>query len=117
MNPKIQEETPISIYDFKKELTQIKKRSPELGVRTAKMEEYLNSFIVLKQKDAEDLEKEIIKLEVPRLKDVHVKKIVDTLPTSVDELKVLLQGYTLTVNKDNMKKIVDVLKKYAPEEA
>lgn len=114
MKPKLQQETPMNIYDLKKEVTKIKKRDEELSLRTAKTEEYLNSFIVLKLKDAETLEEELMKLDVPRLKDVHVKKIIDILPASVDELKVVLQGYTLTVNKENMEKIISVVKKYLP---
>ena len=114
MKPKMQEEVPISIYDLKKEMTKIKKRDEELSVRAAKTEEYLNNFVILKPKDAEALEEELLKLEVPRLKEVHVKKILDLLPASVEELKVILQGYTLTVNKENMEKTISTLKKYIP---
>src|SRR3989344_1264981 len=114
MKPKMQEEVPISIYDLKKEMTKIKKRDEELSVRAAKTEEYLNNFVIIKPKDAEALEEELLKLEVPRLKEVHVKKILDLLPASVEELKVILQGYTLTVNKENMEKMISTLKKYIP---
>ena len=116
MNPKIQEQIPISIYDLKKEISSIKKRDKELGIRAGKTEEYLNQFIVLSQKDANALEKELHDLNVPRLKDYHIKKILDILPASAEELKIVLQGYTLTVSKDNMQKIVSVIKKYLPED-
>jgi len=116
MNPEVKEEQPISIYDLKREVSKIKRREDELGLRTGKTEEYLNQFVVLKQKDAEDLEKELIKLDIPRLKDHHIKKILDLLPATVEELKVVLQGYTLTVTKDNMAKIVKVIQKYLPKE-
>ncbi len=115
MNPKIQEEEPISIYDLRKEIKQIKKRDNELGIRSGKTEEYVNQFIQLTQKDADALEEELNKLEIPRLKDVHIKKILDILPESVKELKIILQGYTLTVNKENMEKIIKTVKKYIPE--
>jgi DNA-directed RNA polymerase subunit F len=115
MKPEITEEQPINIYDLKKELSKIKKRDEELSLRLAKTEEYLNSFTVLTQKDAESLEKELTALEVPRVKDYHIKKLIDLLPASVEELKVILQGYTLTINKEHQKSIVDVIKKYIPE--
>jgi DNA-directed RNA polymerase subunit F len=114
MNPKIQEEAPISIYDLRKELKNIKKRDDELSIRSGKTEEYVNQFASLKDKEAEDIEKEIMKMEIPRLKELHTKKIVDLLPQSVEELKVILQGYTLTVSKENMQKIVSAVKKYPP---
>jgi len=116
MNPKIQEEQPINIYDLKKEISKIKKRSKELGIRTGKTEEYLNQFTEIKLTEAVALEKDINKLNVPRLKDLHIKKIIDTLPSSVEELKLILQGYTLTVNKENIQKIVTTVKKYLPEQ-
>ena len=115
MNPKIQEEIPISIYELQKEIKKIKKRDSELSVRSGKTEEYLNQFTFIKQKDVEELEKNIIKLEVPRLKDYHIKKILDTLPKSLAELKIVFQGYTLTISKENMQKIVTAVKKIAPD--
>ena len=116
MNPTIQEETPISVYDLQKELKAIKKRNEELGLRSTKTQEYIDQFTPLKEKEAEELEKKITELNVPRLKDVHVKKIVELLPASVEELKVIVQGYTLTVTKDNMQKIISEIEKYLPKE-
>ena len=115
MKAEILSEQPISLVDLKKEIKRIKKRDKEPNFRVTKMEEQLNQFVQLTQKDADELEKEIQKLNVPRLKDIHIKKIIDLLPASVDHLKVILQGYTLTVNQENMKKIVAVTKKYTPE--
>jgi DNA-directed RNA polymerase subunit F len=116
MNPTIEEQIPIHIYELKKEITKIKKRSEELGIRSGKTEEYLNQFLELKMKDAESLEADLIKLAIPRLKDFHIKKLIDLLPASEEELKIVLQGYTLTVTKDSSKKIVDTIKKYLPED-
>jgi DNA-directed RNA polymerase subunit F len=116
MNPKIIEEVPLSIYDVKKEVKKIQKRSEILTIRTAKTEEYLNQFLVLKQGDAEELEKKLLEANIPRVKEMHVRKILDTLPENVEELKVILQGYTITVSKENMQKIITVIKEYtAPE--
>jgi DNA-directed RNA polymerase subunit F len=115
MDPKIQEDMPVSIYDVKKELKKIKKRDTELSIRATKTDEYVNQFALLKDKDAEELEKEITDMNIPRLKDMHVKKIVDLYPDSVEELKVILQGYALTISKENMQKIITSVKKYQPE--
>ena len=41
-------ETPINIYQLKKELEKIKKRDNELNFRTNKTEEYLNQVAALK---------------------------------------------------------------------
>ncbi|MBU0758039.1 MAG: hypothetical protein KKF44_08260 [Nanoarchaeota archaeon] len=114
MNPEIISESPVTIYEVEKEMKKIKKRDGELNIRTKKLEDYLNNFAVLKQKDAEALEKEIIDIKIPRLRDTHVKKIVDLLPETADELKVIFSGSPLTITKENIKKIIDLVKKYSP---
>jgi len=91
MNPKIMSEEPINIVELREELNKIKKRDKELGFRTNKAIDYLNDFVTLKPEEAKKLYDEIVKLNVPRLKDVHVHKIIDLMPSTVDELKVILQ--------------------------
>ncbi|MEM2138646.1 MAG: hypothetical protein QXM96_00655 [Candidatus Woesearchaeota archaeon] len=112
MNPKVVSEEPVSVYDLRKYLKEIKKRDSELSLRSGKTEEYVNNFAVLKEKDAEELEKEILKLEIPRMKENIVKKILDVLPASVEELKVVLSQYSITITKENYEKIIEAINKY-----
>ncbi len=112
MNPKIISEEAINIIGLREELNKIKKRDKELGFRTNKTIEYLNDFVTLKPEEAKKLYADIEKLNIPRLKEIHIHKIVDLMPSTVDELKVILQGYTITVTKDSMQKIINVVKKY-----
>lgn len=108
---KIINEVPISMSELKDELTKIKKRDKELNFRAGKTEEYINQVITPKK--ADELYKAIEKLDVPRLKEQYIKKIVDIVPRTVKDLKIVLQGYTLTINNENAKKIVDVINKTA----
>jgi DNA-directed RNA polymerase subunit F len=112
MNPKTIEEKPISIYDLKDEIKKIQKRDPVLTIRTGKTEEYINQFSVLKEKEVEAIEKDITEMNIPRMKDLHIKKIIDTLPASVEELKVIMQGYAITMTKENMQKIISIIEKH-----
>ena len=98
-------EVPISIYHLKKELEKIRKRDGELNFRANKTEEYLNQIAVAK--NADELFAQIAKLNIPRLKESHIHKIVDIMPTTAGDLKTVLQGYTITLNSESMKKIVD----------
>ncbi len=113
MNPKIISEEPINLVDLKKELEKIKKRDSELGFRTTKAIEYLNDFVKIKQADSKKLYDSIEKLNIPRLKNIHIHKIIDLMPLSMEELKVILQGYTITVTKENMEKIIKVVVEYS----
>lgn len=103
-------ETPVNIYQLKKELERIKKRDNELNFRANKTEEYLAQIATLKS--ADELLDRILKLNIPRLKEHHIHKIIDVAPTSVNDLKVVLQGYAVSVNNESMKKIVDTINEF-----
>ena len=103
-------EAPINMYQLKKELEKIKKRDSELNFRAARTEEYLNQIAEIKSGD--ELFEKLMKLGIPRLKEQHVHKMIDVMPTTLNELKVVLQSYTITVNNDSMKKIVDAVNEF-----
>ena len=103
-------ETPIDIYQLKKELERIKKRDNELNFRANRTEEYLHQVAAIK--NPQELFEKITKLNIPRLKEQHIHKIIDVAPTTVNDLKVVLQGYTITLNNESMKKIVDTLNEF-----
>jgi len=107
-------ENATNIYQLKKELDRIKKRDGELNFRAAKTEEYLNQ--VASHKNADGLFEKIMHLNIPRLKEQHVHKIVDIAPTTLQELKVILQSYTITINNDSMKKIADTINEFLNKE-
>lgn len=108
-------ETPITLSSVKDALEKIKKRDAQLSFRAQKTDEYLQSFKILSVKEATQLEEKLKKLNIPRMKEQHIAKIVDVLPASINEVKTLLQGYTITVSADNMKKIVDTVLEFKKE--
>ncbi|MDP7610309.1 MAG: RNA polymerase Rpb4 family protein [Candidatus Woesearchaeota archaeon] len=103
-------ETPLTMAEVKEDLSKIKE--DELNIRVNKTVEYLNQFAKLSYKDSKTLVEKLTKLDVPRLKEKHICKIVDILPASMEELKSLLQAYTITINNDNLKKILDTVKEF-----
>jgi DNA-directed RNA polymerase subunit F len=107
--PEIVSEAPISLVHLKAELEKIKKRDGELNFRSQRTEEYLTQFVTLSEKQADDLFGKIQKLDIPRLKDTHIYKIIDMMPKTVEDLKAILQAYTITVKQENLKKIVDLV--------
>ncbi len=111
--PEIIEKESMNIPQLKEALNKIKKRDEELSFRGNKTEEYVNEFAILKAKDAKELFDNIKKLNVPRLKKNHIDKLIDTLPRSVQEINLILQGYSLPINNDNLKKMMNAINKYA----
>lgn len=113
VKPEILDEMPINMVQVNEELSKIKKRDKELNFRASRTEEYLKQLVKLDSKKASELYSKLESLNIPRLKDIHIHKIIDIMPTTLESLKVVLQGYTLTVNNENLKKIVNVVNEYA----
>ncbi len=112
VKPTLLEEKSMNLVEVKEELGKIEKRDKELSFRANKTNEYLNSVVTMKPKEAKEIYKNLDDLKIPRLKDIHINKIIDILPDSLEELKTIVQSYTLTVNNDNLKKIVKVVSEY-----
>lgn len=113
--PKIIEKQALNNSFFKRELDAIKERDGELTFRGGKTEEHLNHIKPIEAEKAEEILKKLEELEIPRLKPEHMHKIIDIMPKSEAHLKIALQGYTLTVNDDNIKKIMEVVTEYLPK--
>ncbi len=111
-NLKVINKAPVSLAELKEDLKNIQSRDEEIGFRAGKTLEYVNSFSTLSVEDYNKLKEKIHSLEIPRLKDEHVVKIADFLPGSVAELDVILQGYALTVSKENLAKLVEAIKEF-----
>jgi DNA-directed RNA polymerase subunit F len=108
--PQVISEESLNMAQLKDYLKKIKKRDGELSYRGNKTEDYLNQFCNLTTKKAEELREKLIGLNIPRIKDEHLNKLIDLLPTTEDELKSIVGSYTtLTITKDNQAKILKVI--------
>ena len=107
MTSEIISESPITASKLKAELAKIKQRDKELNFRALKTEEHLEHIPTFK--GADELFDKINKLNISRLKEQHIRKIIDIMPATVKDLKVVMQGYTISLNNENMKKIVDII--------
>lgn len=105
-------EKPVTMFEVKDELTKIQKKNGELNFRANKTHAYLQEFAKLSGKKAKELFEAIVALDVPRLKEEHIVKIVDTMPKYAEEVKSLLSGYTITITTENAKKIADTVSEY-----
>ncbi len=113
--PKVIEEVPVGMGELKEELEKIKKRDKELSYREGRTEEYLSNFHIMSSEKREELKKKLEGLNIPRVRDIHILKIIDVMPKTLDDVKLTLQGYPITVNNENMKKIVETVLKFVPE--
>jgi DNA-directed RNA polymerase subunit F len=105
---RIIEENPISLDHIKTELEGLDKEDA-LTFRGEKTKAYLENFVTDKPKDIDPIKEAIKGLEIPRLKARHIIKICDLKPKDLDSLKITLSGETLTINDDDLKRILDVI--------
>ena len=106
---KIISETPITLTEVKEKVTKIKEREIELGFKINRTKEYIDNFIQLKPKEVEELKKKLTELNVPRLRDRHIVKILDILPKNMDGLKTIFAGEPVTIKQEELKKILDTV--------
>ncbi len=109
--PQFIEEKGVSIADVKTIMASIEKRDTEMNFRSNKTKEFLENFAAdVDAKKNEELKEKLLGLGLTRLREEHVSKIVDFLPKTADDLKVVLQAYPLSMPKKDMDAIVDAVK-------
>ena len=112
MEPKIISQTPMTLAELKEEVEKMKGKEKEPSIRVTRMEDYLNSFVEITPQQGKELRAAISKLAINRLKEEHICKIVDLLPKTASELKVIMQGYALSLTNDASSKIIEAINEF-----
>ncbi len=105
-------EVPLSMADLHTEIKKIEKRDTTVNFRVSKVGEYLSRFLRLNETEYAELVKKLTALDIPRLKEQHIIKIADLMPTTAEDIKEVLQGYPLSISSDNIKKIAGVVREF-----
>jgi DNA-directed RNA polymerase subunit F len=113
MKSKIASESALNLSEVKEALTEIKARDKELNFRSQKTLEYLEQTVHLSAKAAKELAGKIEKLQIARLREQQIQKLVGMVPVTSDEVKTILQAYSITLTKEQMKSIADTCAEYA----
>ena len=107
---KIIEEKPLPLIEIKEVLEEIEKRDGELNFRSNKVKEYLDVFAQKDLKKTKDLIKKIKDLNIPRLKETQIVKIIDIGPKDLDSLRTVLISEDTPVRQEDLSRILEVLK-------
>ena len=112
MNPEMISQEPITLVEVQERLKKSKKDS-ELNYRAQKTHDYLiHNTLIKNSKQAKELKKKLEELNILRLKENHIVKLIDTMPVSSEETKSVLSAYPISVTNDNLKKIVDTIDEF-----
>ena len=102
----ILEQKPISMAELKEKLTVIKTEKGELNFRADKVYAYLEDFA---EPNALEVYKKLVGLEISKLRDRHIVKIVDLMPKDADSLKAIFSGEVAVLKQDEIQKILEVV--------
>lgn len=106
VNPQLMESKPVTLVAVKEMLEQMQQRDGELNFRSNKAKEYTDAFVFLDAQKRAVLQKKLQELNLTRLREEHITKIIDFLPKTANELKIVLQAYPLSLPKKDQDSIV-----------
>jgi len=98
----VKEEKPITLAEVNDYMSD--------SERGEEVKQFLKPFLKLDVKKAKELKEELQDLDLIKLKDSYIVKIVDFLPEDATELNKILTEVSL--DEDEISKILDVVKKY-----
>jgi DNA-directed RNA polymerase subunit F len=104
---------PVSISEVKNILKKVEKDREELLYEQKIALEHALKFAKLPIKKMDELIKELSKLDF--LEEVHVYKIADILPQTEDDVKTIFAKERITFGEGEIKKIIDIVRKYYTE--
>ncbi|MEI6058370.1 MAG: hypothetical protein WCP89_01225 [archaeon] len=74
------------------------------------LKKFIKKFTKMKPEDAKKMRKELLDLDLIKLKDDYIVKIVDFMPDDSVDLSKILEGVSL--DQEEVTKILNVVKKY-----
>ncbi|MBI1973108.1 hypothetical protein HYS50_03820 [Candidatus Woesearchaeota archaeon] len=102
-------EKSLTLGEVKDMVAEIKKNT-ELGFRANKTMEYVELFAKQKSSEITEMKKKIEELNIIRLKEKVIAKIIDLQPTDTESLKMVLTTENITVKQEDLGKILECLK-------
>jgi len=105
----------MNVVEVKAALERIKKTEPELNFRAQKTEEYAQDFAKISLNDAKELLEKLKALDIPRVRDAQLHKLIDLMPVSEKHVEIILSSYNVSPTSENAKKIADLIAEYAPK--
>lgn len=112
-NPQFIGEKSLSLAEVKAWLEKIEKRDGTLNYLSGKSKDYVDGFAVPSSAKKGELHKKLADLQLARLKEEHINKIIDFLPQTVNELKIVLLAYPLSLPKKDQESVVAAVQEVA----
>ncbi|UCD04069.1 MAG: hypothetical protein JSW73_00255 [Candidatus Woesearchaeota archaeon] len=110
MEAKIIEEKPLLSSEVEKSLGKIKKKD-RLPIQEVTYD-FNRKFKKIDTDKSKKLIEEINALEIPRVTDFHICQIANLMPKNLGELRSIFAGTKTTITPENIKSMLEIIKKY-----
>lgn len=97
---------------FVRETLEKVKESSDLNFKSLKLLEYLNRTVTLSVDDTKKMIQKLKDLDLVRLSDKHIIKIIEILPPSKDVLRNVLTSLNTTLPDEEVEKIMEVVNEF-----
>ena len=104
----IKESKPISMIEADSILEK-KKESKEEKIKEVRR--YIKKFVRIKKEDAVKIREELSKLDIIKLNDTHITKILDLVPMDAEDLRKIFANEAISLNQEEINKILNVKSK------
>ncbi|MBS3174532.1 hypothetical protein J4440_01505 [Candidatus Woesearchaeota archaeon] len=105
----VMEQKPIAMSGVRHMLDETKKNGKELNFRAEKVHVYLSEFTKLNKKEVDSLYEKIKSLNISKLRDRHIIKIIDLMPTDPESLKIIFSGEALSLKQEEINQILEAI--------
>lgn len=105
---------PVPLAEVKNTLKKLSKNRKELLYEQKIALEHAEKFVKISATQTNKMITDLQKLDF--LKDKHVYKIADILPKTEDDVKTIFAKERLSIGKNEIKKILDIVAKYSYNE-
>lgn len=110
-NYEIINQKPIHSSKVQEEITS-RTQDRDLTYREEKTQEYLKDFNKLSRKEFEEAYNELLSLEIPRVEEFQLIKILEIMPKNGTELRAIISHGGVVVVDETVTQILNVVKKY-----
>ncbi len=108
---KVEKGRPVPMALAKK-ILKAREKDGELHYEQKLAFEYVNKFATLSVTKAEELMKKLEGLEIARWKPRHGVKVADLLPETEEELKAIFSKESISLKKEEISKILDIVAEF-----
>jgi DNA-directed RNA polymerase subunit F len=99
----------LSMAEVKETLT--KYPQSEDNKKAKEVMDYIKKFSKIKPEKARDIKKALNDLNIIKLKQKHIAKIIDVMPEDAEDVRKIFVGEDVTLDQDEITSILDAVKK------